>query len=189
MAQRIHTKDGIIDADGFLIDEEGNVTTNKPMERVNLNDLNIIGTYFWFNDLQGRLKQELHPPGEYHGRPRMYVKEDIEQHENDNLATSHLHIYNGKELKAYTSKTMPLYKEIRDAQSFTRDHYNDSTDYRIHMRKMADYLLNHGGWKLHEVSAPKTQSRTIKKKIVPTRKPKKVVKKVIKKVVCKCKRK
>jgi len=169
-------------------DENGNFPPNKP----DLSDLNILRTYFWFLDLQGKLKQELHPPGEYHGRPRMFIREDIVREDyNPTLLTSHLRVYSGKKLLAYTTKTMPEYKKIHDKQGFLTDYYNDDNDMRYEMRRMAESLLINNGWKPYRLenlfinrSESDNKFRKSKKVKPKNRKPvKKVIKKPIKKVV------
>ena len=173
------TKNGAVDADGYLFDEEGNITDNKPPKRLDLRELNIVNTYFWYNDLRGRLKQELHPPGQYHGLPRMYVKEDIEK-EEDNKLISHLRVYYGKRLLAELDKPIPEY-----IVSFAG--YKDDEDLRFRIRTTVNFLLNEGGWKLYDVDNQGRFRKAKKPRSKPKRHP---VKKslVKKKVVCRCKK-
>jgi hypothetical protein len=137
---------------------------------------NIVQTFYWYNDLQGRLKQELRPPGYYHGKPRIYVKEDIEK-TDENRMTSHLKVYYDKELLAEMSKTMPEY-----ISSFIG--YHNDEDLRFQIRTTINYLINESGWKTCQVgkkyrkqkkSTPRTKKS--KKPIKPIKrpKPKKVV--------------
>lgn len=178
MMRRI-TKNGIVDSDEYLLDEEGNKTNNKPPEKLDLRELNIVNTYFWFNDLRGRLKQELHLPSQYHGFPRMYVKEDIEK-EEDNKLISHLRVYYGRKLLAEIAKPMPEY-----IVSFAG--YNNDEDLRFQIRTTVNFLINEGGWKLYKIE---DQGRFRKIKRTPHKPKRSTVKKslVKKKIVCKCKR-
>ena len=140
---------------------------------------NIVNTFYWYNDLQGRLKQEIHPPGMYHGQPRVYVKEDIEK-SDDNEVTSHLKVYYGKKLLAYTSKTMPEY-----ITSFLG--YLNDEDLRYQVRTTINYLINEGGWKLHKVDDEgrfrRPKRSTPKKRKPVNKKPKKVVSRKPKKIL------
>jgi hypothetical protein len=185
--QRIHVKDDVaIDAEGYLLDDEGNRKgLYKPRKRLDLRELNIIQTYFWYNDLRGRLKQELSPPGYYKGRPRIYVKEDIEQlpptDSNTHLITSHLRVYYGDKLLAETDKTIPEFKN--GIMAFGKHHYGDDEDLRFQTRTTVNFLLNDGGWKLYKIDDD-TKFRKQKRKPVKSQRPKKVIKKI-----CKCKRK
>jgi hypothetical protein len=136
---------------------------------------NILYTYYWYNDNRGRLKQELRPPGFYHGKPRIYIKENIEKEETNKLI-SHLEVYYGKKLLAKTDKILPEY-----SNSYLG--YKNDEDSRFQIRTTVNFLLNEGGWKLYKIE---DQSRF--------RKPKKILHKIKispikkKKVVCKCKK-
>jgi len=154
-----------------LIDSEGNIqdVSYGPDQRKN-----ILYTYYWYNNNAGKLKQELRLPGFYHGKPRIYIKEDIEKVE-DNKLISHLKVYYGKKLLAETDKTLPEYNSSYIG-------YKNDEDSRFQIRTTVNFLLNEGGWKLYKIE---DQSRFRKpKKILHTikRSP------VKKKVVCKCKK-
>lgn len=93
---------------GIPIDDEGEPIVKKKLPSLNLKDKNIVQTYYWAFDLRGRLKRDISPPGKYHGLPRPFVQEDIEENDEDNTLTSYLRVYIGKDLKAQTSVTYPL---------------------------------------------------------------------------------
>jgi hypothetical protein len=57
------------DEDEEIEDTEEEQPEKRRLKGPDLRDLTFIRTYYWFLDLQGRLKQELTPPGEYHGHP------------------------------------------------------------------------------------------------------------------------
>ena len=164
-----------------IVDSEGNV---EDIYYGPDKGKNIVQTFYWYNDLQGRLKQELRPPGYYHGKPRIYVKEDIEK-TDDNRMKSHLRVYYDKKLIAETDKEMPEY-----ITSFIG--YHNDEDLRFGIRTFINYLINEGTWKLYKIedkgrfrkskkSTPKI--RKTKKPLKPVKKAKKVVrvKKIIKK--------
>ncbi len=144
-----------------------------------LRDLTFIRTYYWFLDLQGRLKQELSPPGEYHGHPRMYIREDLVRDEKDpSLITSHLRVYAGKHnLIAYTTRTVPEY--------ITHGKIRES-DIRHDMKMLASSILLNNGWKnysldnllINRVERKAKKSKPKMRKLI-----KKPVKKIVKKVV------
>lgn len=93
---------------GIPVDEDGEPIAQKKLPSLNLKDKNIVQTYYWAFDLRGRLKRDLSPPGRYHGLPRPFVQEDIEEDDEENTLTSYLRVYIGKDLKAQTSVTYPL---------------------------------------------------------------------------------
>jgi len=162
------------DADNNIIDSKGEIAGKyNPSEK-----LNIIGTFFWFNDLRGRLKQEFEKPPSYKNQPRLYIREDVERNDDGELV-SHLKVYYGGKLLAKTTKVMPEY--VKEFIS------NNDQDMRFQMRATVNYLLNEGGWKLYKVEELDDLMRKSKKSKPKSRKP--MPKKVIKKVVCKCKRK
>lgn len=121
-------------------EEQEQESGERKLKGPDLSDLTFIRTYYWFLDLQGKLKQELHPPGEYHGHPRMYIREDIVRDEKDpSLITSHLRVYAGKHnLLAYTTRTVPEY--------ITRGKVHES-DVRHDMKMFALSVLLNKGWK------------------------------------------
>lgn len=152
---------------------------------------NIVQTYYWANDLQGRLKQELGPPRPYHNRiPIPYVKEDIERTPNGTVV-SHFRYYHGVKpsgspiLKAYETMEQPEY--IRSV-----DGYLTNEGLRYEAKRFVHNWINNGGWvqfkvsdeteerksKKHKVSAIRKKSKSpIKKKVVLKKKPKQAVKK------------
>jgi hypothetical protein len=167
-------------------DENGKM----PLKHPDLRGLDILRTYYWFFDLQGRLKQDLGPPGEYHGRPRMFIKEDIVRDEDDpKLLTSHMRVYSGKKLIAYDTKTIPEYKTIPRKDGFLTDYDRDDSGLRHEIRRMALSMLLNDGWRNYRVEDLDINRERKSKKIKPksrkvNKKPiKKIVKKVIKKVV------
>lgn len=127
---------------------------------------NIVNTFYWYYDLQGRLKQELTRPVKYHGQERMYVKEDIESLP-DNSYVSHLTVMYGPTVLARTNKT--FYVNITDRYGIM------DVNYRNPIKVTVNYLLE-GGWKLYKIGENATEFRK-----------KKVVKKSITRKPCKCK--
>ena len=171
----------------------------KIIKYPSLKGLEILRTYYWFFDLQGRLKQDLSPPGEYHGRPRMFIREDIVRDKEDpSLLTSHMRVYSGKKMIAYDTKTIPEYKTIRRKDGFLTDYDRDDSDLRHEIRRMALSMLLNDGWmnyKIEDLDINKSdrKSRKVKPRIrklsKSIKKPvKKIINKKIKKVVRKKKR-
>ena len=123
----------------------------------------IVQTYYWYYDLRGKLKvRDLAPPGEYHGHPRPYVREDIEENIDNNRLTSHLRYYVGKEPKAYTSVVVPRHTlrflgDVEDAES-------------LYVVKKAVVFFLDGGWMYYKERRKRKVNvkpkRTIKKKLV-----------------------
>lgn len=170
----------------------------KIIKLPDLRDLEILRTYYWFLDLQGKLKQDIHPPGEYHGRPRMFIKEDIVRDEDDpNLLTSHMRVYSGKKLIAYDTKTIPEYTVVRRKDGFLTDYDKDDSGLRHEIRRMALSMLLNDGWRNYKIEDldinRNRKSKKVKPKIrklivKPVKKPNKKIKKVVKKVIRKKKR-
>jgi hypothetical protein len=181
------TRQGPVDSEGNLLDSEGEVQEKYDPDK----KLNIIHIFYWYNNLQGKLKQEFHPPGMYHGKPRIYVKESVEKL-GDNDLISHLRVYYGKQLLAQMDLDTPEYSEWY-FQALGDGQYHDTNDFRFsQIRAKVNYLLNEGGWKLYKIGENKRFRKP--KKIKPkTRKPvnksTKKVKKVIRKKILPKKRK
>lgn len=189
--QKIKTKDGFVDEDGYLLDENDERTEiHKPKEDFfSIKGKNIIHTYFWAYDLRGRLRRELKPPSEYHGLPRTYVREDVEHDDWNNTLTSYLRVYIGKSMKALIHMK-PRPKRV---ETFLEMEQGDDFD----VKKKVTFLLNeetnedgvsHFGWEFYQEGGltlrrrRKTPIKT-KRSIKPKNKPKKVIRRVVKKVV------
>jgi hypothetical protein len=164
MIRRV-TKDGLVDSDGYLLNDDGERIKKYNPFKLDIRDFNIVQTYYWFYDLRGRLKQEIKPPGEYHGRPRAFVQEDIEEDRERNILTSHLRYYLGKKIIAYTTMTVPEL-EIR----FVSSGYEDAGS-RPKVVQMIRFLLD-GGWSYYKVESRKRkkQSQKIKRLVVKSKK-------------------
>jgi len=177
-----------LDSGGYILDPEGQPTDEMydPLE-----NMNIIRIYYWYNDLQGRFKQDTHPPGLYRGRPRIFVKEAIEKVGN-NVLKSHMLVYYGKKLLAIAGMITPEYNIDEDGNR------NDD-DIRFQVRVYANKLISQtrtsdeegkfkeGAWEEYKISKPFKEFR---KKKSPQSKPKrkpstKKVKKVVRKKVVK----
>ena len=178
---------------GKSIDEETEeVKPTKKTRFLSLKDKNIVQIYYWYYDLQGKLKRDLRPPGYWHGRPRPFIREDIEEGvgEEEDLLTSYLRYYSDKD----TLKAQMVTKYRKFEQTFLGE--EDAGNAVV--RKNVLFLLTeippepdkHGhrkgagrfGWELYTDDAMEfRRKKSVKPK--PKRKPKKVVKKVIKKVV------
>jgi len=122
---------------------------------------NIVQTYYWANDLQGRLKQELYPPRPYHNRiPIPYVKEDIERTSNGKVI-SHFRYYHGVKtsgspiLKAYEVMEQPEY--IRDVNGYLTDE-----GLRFKARKFVHDWINNGGWVQFKIPEEERKSKRYK---------------------------
>lgn len=176
------TRQGAVDSEGYLLDSEGEIKEKFDPDK----KLNIIHVFYWYNDLQGRLKQEFHPPGYYRGKPRIYVKESVEKI-SDNELLSHLRVYYGKKLLAETEVLTEEYRPGR-YETIGDTVALQNFEPRAEIRTKVNYLINEGAWKLYTPDRPrfrktkkiKPKTRKPIKKI--TKKPKKVVrKKVVKK--------
>jgi hypothetical protein len=173
---RIVTKDGLVDSDGYLLDDEGNRIKKYNPFKLDIRDYNMVQTYYWFYDLHGRLKQENKPPGDYHGKPRAYVQEDVEENKDDNTVTSHLRYYLGKKLISYYTPTIFALNP-----RFISGYEDADTRYKI--SQSVRFLLD-GGWELYKVETRKQKKSLlkVKRKLTPIKKSKKVIKRpVIKK--------
>jgi hypothetical protein len=178
-----------LDSGGYILDSEGQPTDEMydPLE-----GMDVIRIYYWYNDLQGRFKQDTRPPGLYRGRPRIFVKEAIEKVGN-NVLKSHMLVYYGKKLLAIAGMVTPEYNIDEDGNR------NDD-DIRFQVRAYANKLISQsraredegkfkeGAWEEYKISKPfkefrKKKSSQLKTKRKPvTKKIKKVVrKKVVKK--------
>lgn len=167
------TRSGPVDSEGYLVDKSG-----ERKEKFDPNKRsNVMYTFFWYLDLQGRLKQDVRAPAAYHGMPRLYVREDVERTGEDEL-TSIMKVYYGKELKAETDIVTPEYPT------------EDNDDIRYNVKKLANFLLTENGWRFYK---PDGRFRKIKKhspiKRNLIKKVKKSISKKSKKVVSKKKRK
>jgi len=180
------TRQGPVDEEGNLLDENGEIKERYDPDK----KLNIIHVFYWYDDLQGRLKQEFRPPTLYHGKPRMFIKESVEKLDKNELI-SHLRVYYGRKLLAELN--LPIHEYIDWYYSkFNNDpnEYRENNDIRSEIRTKVNYLLNGGGWKLHQI---KKALRKVKKSKPTTRKPivksTKLVKKIVRKKVLPKKRK
>lgn len=174
---RIKVKEGVyVDSEGYLLDEENNRVKKYNPFKLDVRDYNMVQTYYWFYDLRGKLKQDIKPPGEYHGHPLPYIQEDIEEDRENNTVTSHLRYYVGKKLLAYNTITVP---EL--TFQFLKEGYEDAES-RFKVKQLVRFLLD-GGWKYYKVETRKKAVSKTKTKRTPVKKVKKVVskKKVIKK--------
>jgi hypothetical protein len=170
----------------------------KILKYPSLKGLEILRTYYWFIDLQGRLKQDISPPGEYHGRPRMFIREDIVRDiEDPTLLTSHMRVYSGKKLLAYDTKTIPEYKKVRRENPFLTEYDSDDSGLRNEIRMFALSMLLNDGWMNYRIEdLDINKSRRKSKKAKPSirklakniKKPVKKINKKVKKVVRKKKR-
>ena len=180
-----------IDSDGYLLNSKGE-TTDEMFDPLDLRK--AIREYFWYNDLQGRFVQDTRKPHDYRGKPRIYVKEIIEN--VNGQVISHLLVYNGYDLLAKTKMNSPEYTVNANGE-----HVDDGS-LRFEVRKFINDLLNkrirvptkYGGreeeligtWRYYKIDEPYETFRKSKKVIPKSRKS--TSKKVVKKV-CKCKRK
>jgi hypothetical protein len=180
-----------IDSDGYLLNSKGE-TTDEMFDPLDLRK--PIREYFWYNDLQGRFVQDTRKPHDYRGKPRIYVKEIIEN--VNGQVISHLLVYNGYDLLAKTKMNSPEYTVNANGE-----HVDDGS-LRFEVRKFINDLLNkrirvptkYGGreeeligtWRYYKIDEPYETFRKSKKVIPKSRKS--TSKKVVKKV-CKCKRK
>lgn len=179
------TRQGPVDSDGNLLDSEGEIKEKFDPDK----KLNIIHVFYWYDDLQGRMKQELRPPGFYRGKPRIYIKESVEK-VGENELISHLRVYYGKELLAETERMLQEYTPgMYVADDGVSYHENEGS--RASIRTTVLYLLHEGGWKLY--TPEKKRFRKIKKSKPKTRKSilksVKKVKKVVRKKILPKKRK
>jgi hypothetical protein len=172
------TRQGAVDEDGNLLDEDGEIKERYDPDK----KLNIIHVFYWYNDLQGRLKQELRPPALYHGNPRMFVKESVEKLGENELIT-HLRVYYGRKLLAELN--IPTREYVEGYYSkFTDDsrEYREDNDIRFEIRTKVNHLLNGGGWKLYPIKKLLRKGKKSKPKTrKPISKPVKKVKKVVRK--------
>ena len=161
---RIITKDGLVDSEGYLLDKDGKrIKKYKPFE-FDVRNYNIVQTYFWFYDLHGKLKQEIKPPADYHGNPRAYIKEDVEEDREDNTITSHLRYYLGKKLIAYDTITVPEF-----SIKFIEPGYEDAES-RLKVRQHIRFLLD-GGWAYFKIESRRKRKSPTKTKRILVKKP------------------
>lgn len=174
-----------------IVDDENDENKPKKTRSLNLKDKNIIQTYYWYYDLQGRLKRDIRPPGYWHGLPRPFIREDVEENEEEEgILTSYLRYYSDKDsLKA---QMVTKYKKFEPTFLGEEEAGNGA------VRKNVLFLLTeippepdkHGhrkgkgrfGWELYTGEAMEFR-RKKSSKTKPKRKPKKPIKKVVKKVV------
>ena len=162
-----------------VTDEEEN-KPKKKFPSLNLKDKNIVQTYYWAFDLRGRLKRDIRPPGYYHGLPRPFVQEDIEENDEDNTLTSYLRVYIGRDLKAQTSVTYPLL-----SPTFLGSEVAESDIVRRNVLFLLTQEGKHYGWEFftgEPIDFRKKKSTKAKSKRLKA-KPKNIIKKVVKKVV------
>lgn len=183
--------------DGVPVDEETGELKPKKTKFLNLKDKKILQTYFWYYDLQGRLKRDVRPPGYWHGVPRPFIREDIEEDKDDeNLLISYLRYYADKDtLKAQMvtryRKFEPTFLGEEDAGNgavrknvlFMLTEIPPEPDEHGHRKGKGRY-----GWEMYTGEAMEfRKKKSVKPK--PKRKPKKPLKKVVKKVIRKVVRK
>jgi hypothetical protein len=193
--QKIRTKDGYVDDEGYELNDDGERTgkrqTQAPTkEYFSIKGKNIVHTYFWSYNLQGKLKQEETPPAEYHGHPRPYVREDIEEDTWNNTVTSYLRVYIGRELKAQLNITHPRRSvTIMSYEAGDRDVVRRKVAFLLN-EEISDDGIGHFGWELYTGNPMELRKKKKSlKKVKRTVKPKKKIKKVVRKKVIPKKRK
>lgn len=182
---------------GQPIDEDTGEVKPQKTKRLSLKDKNIIQTYYWYYDLQGRLKRDVRPPGYWHGRPRPFIREDIEESEDDwegNLLTSYLRYYSDKD----TLKAQMVTKYKKFEQTFLGEEVAENALVRKNVLFMLTEIPpepdKHGhikgkgrfGWELYaEDGMEFRRKKSTKSKPKPKRSPPKKIKKVVRKKVIK----
>lgn len=140
---------------------------------------NIVQTYYWANDLQGRLKQELGPPRPYHNRiPIPYVKEDIERTPSGTVV-SHFRYYHG--VKPSGSPILKAYETMEQPESVRSvDGYLTNEGLRYEARRFVHNWINNGGWVQFKVPDEEAERKSKRYKPSATRKkPKNIIKKKV----------